>query len=652
MKLFEPGSIGRLQIKNRIVMAPMGVGTLQDPDGKLSRRGIDYYRARAEGGVGLITTCIVRVNRHIEQPPNLPWSLMLCADGTPYINWMSELADAIHDYEAKLSLQLTAGHGRVAAPPFRSGGRNIPPIQAVAPSAVPTLANPKEITRELTIEEIEQLVRDFEFCARIASSAGVDAIELHAHDGYLLDQFTTALWNKRTDKYGGSTEARLQFPLEIIAAIKKAAGSDFPVIYRFGAKHYIEGGRDIEESLKMAKILEEAGVDAFHVDAGCHETWDIGHPTTYQEPGGLIGMAEAVKKVVKVPVIAVGKLGFAEIAEKVLKDGKADFIAIGKQLLADPQWPNKVKERKLEDIRPCLGDHACFERIAGRKYLSCTVNPATGMEKELALTPAEKPKSVLVVGGGPGGMEAARVASLRGHKVTLWEKGNALGGNLTAASVPDFKQDYRNLINYLSNQIKRLGVSIELGKEATPELIKKAKPDVLFIATGGEPIIPQIPGIERDGVVTAADLLLGKNEAGGKVIIIGGGLVGCEVALYLAQRGKTVTIIEILDRILHDVFVINRMHLEKLLSEAGVEVLTESSVLKITDQGVSVGDKYNNKSILKVDTVVIAAGYKSDRRLLDAVNSKVSEVYGIGDCVEPGKVIGAIWKAYRTARLI
>ena len=249
-------------------------------------------------------------------------------------------------------------------------------------------------------------------------------------------------------------------------------------------------------------------------------------------------------------------------------------------------------------------------------------------------------------------MEAARVSSLRGHRVTLWEKGNALGGNLIPASVPDFKQDYQSLIGYLSSQIKKLGVGIELGKEATPKLIQEAKPDVLFIASGGKPITPQIPGIEGDKVVTAVDLLLGRKEAKGKVVIIGGGLVGCEVALYLARKGKAVTIIEILDRIMSDIFLSNRMHLEKLLSDAKVTVLTESSVLEITDQGVNLCDKSGNKNTITAETVAIAAGYKPETRLLDAVTNMVPEVYGIGDCVEPGKVIGAIWKAYRTARLI
>ena len=633
-------------------MAAKGVGALQEPDGRLSKRGIDYYTTRAKGGVGMITTCLTRVTRRLEQPENLPWCILCYADGTPYIGYLNELASALHDYDCKLSLQLTAGHGRVASPKFRSGGMNNLPVQAIGPSVVPCFWNPAEKTRELSLEEIEQLVSDFKFAAQIAVSAGVDAIELHGHEGYLFDQFTTALWNKRTDKYGGSTEKRLRFALEVIESIKQAGGRDFPVIYQFAVKHYLEGGREVEESLKMAKILEEAGVDALHVDAGCYETWYWPHPPTYHPPGCMVDMAEAVKRVVKIPVIAVGRLGYPELAEQVLKNGQADFIALGRPLLSDPEWPSKVLEGNTQDIRPCIGDHVCFERVIGRKGISCTVNPACGMENELELRPVKKQKTVLVIGGGPAGMEASRVAAIRGHKVTLWEKSDTLGGNLIPASVPDFKRDYRYFISYLSNQIKKLGVKIEFKKEATPESIGEFSPDVVFIATGGKAIIPPILGIERENVVTAADLLLGRQEAGKDVVVIGGGLLGSEIALYLAQKDKTVTIVEILDKILHDVFLTNRMHLEKLLGDARVRVFTETSVSEINNEGLTLSNGYGNRDTIKADTVVIACGYEPDTGLLEAVAGKAPEVYGIGDAVECGKLVGAIWKAYRTARLI
>ena len=643
MKLFEPGKIGKLSIKNRILMCPMGVGGLEEPQGGLSQRGIDYYVARAKGGTGLIITGLTRVSREIEPP--LEDKLII--DSKTSVTWLNELAEAVHDYGAKVAIQLTAGLGRVATLDL------LKIAGAVAPSALPTFEDPTIMTRELSTEEIERLVHAFEFSAEILRLAGIDAVELHGHEGYLFDQFMTALWNKRTDKYGGDLEGRLRFPVEVIEAIKRGAGADFPVIFRFGLKHYIDGGREVEEGLEIARRLEAAGADAFEVDAGCYETWYWAHPPTTLPPGCMVDMAQMAKRVVKVPVIAVGKLGYPELAERVLQEGKADFICLGRALLADPEWPNKVKKGRLEDIRPCIGCHeGCLKRVFDVKYLSCAVNPATGMEREFTIKPAEKKKSVLVVGGGASGMEAARVTALGGHKVTLWEKGDALGGNLIPASVPDFKQDYRRLINFLSTQIKKLDVTIELAKEATTELILEMKPDVVFIATGSTSIVPEIPGVGKKMVVTAVDLLLGKREAGKSVVVVGGGLIGCETALYLAQKGKKLTIIEMLDGVMLDMYSANRMHLLKLLADANVSILTETKCLEIRDNGITIADKYGKRSTLEADTVVLAVGLKSTEGLLEALKDKIPEVYAIGDCVEPRKVINAIWEGFRTARLV
>jgi len=647
MKLFEPGKIGKLSLKNRIVMAAMGCGGLAQPDGRLSPRGIDHFAARAKGGTGLIITGFLRVTRELEQMPDKAFIRNLVVDDAMYLTWLNELADAVHDYGAKIAVQLTAGQGRVTFPDYvRKEGI------AVAPSTLPSFWNPNVMARELTLEEIERLVQAFESAAEIVSQAGIDAIELHGHEGYLFDQFKTALWNKRTDKYGGDLEGRLRFSMEVIEAIKRGAGADFPIIYRFGLTHYLAGGREIEEGLEIARRLEAAGIAALDVDAGCYETWYWAHPPTTQPPGCMVDMAEMAKKVVNIPVMAVGKVGYPELAERVLQEGKADFIALGRPLLADPEWPKKVKEGRLEDIRPCLGDHECVERIMHRKYLSCTVNPQAGMEKEFAIRPAQKKISVLVVGGGPGGMEAARVTALRGHKVTLWEKGDALGGNLIPASTPDFKQDYRMLIDYLSTQIRKLGVNIELGKQATPEAILKMNPEVVFIATGGTPLIPDIPGIEKSKVVTAVDLLLGRKEAGETVVMLGGGLVGCETALHLAQKGRKLTIVETLDDIARDMCTPNRMHLLQLLKDEKVDILTGSQALEIKDEGVVIADKSGKRSILSADTVVLALGLKSSDQLSETIRDKVPEVYAIGDCVEPRKVTNAIWEGFRTARLI
>jgi 2-enoate reductase len=645
MKLFEPGKIGSLSLKNRIVMAAMGASGLTTVDGSLTPRAIDYYVARAKGGTGLITTGSHHVAPDLDSEDS---SFIARVDKLGHFSRLNELAEAIHDYRAKLVVQLATGFGRVAFP------KHLGTKRPVAVSVLPYHFDRNVMSREITIEEIERLLKALESAAGMLKSAGVDGVEIHAHAGYLIDEFMTPIWNKRTDEYGGDIEGRMRFPREVIEAVKRGAGADFPVIYRYALTHYLEGGREIDEGLEIARRLEAAGADALHIDAGCYETPYWSFPPTFQPPGCEIDLAEMTKKVVKIPVIAVGKLGYPDLAERVLQEGKADFIALARPLLADPEWPNKVKQGNLEDIRPCIGDNECTMRVPAGKYVSCTVNPTTGMEREFAIKPAEKKKSVLVVGGGPGGMEAARIAALRQHKVILWEKGDELGGNLIPASAHVAKSDYRRLIEYLSTQIKKLGVNVELGKEATPELIQEAGPDAVIIATGSTVLIPDIPGVQKENVVTAVDSLLGKRAVGESVVVAGGGLIGCETALYLAEKGKKVSVVELLKRVMRRDAVpgSNRTYLEKLLREAGVKILTGVRVIEVTDDGVIIADNDGKQSTLKADTVVLAMGMSPNNGLFESLEDKIPEVYAIGDCVEPRRVLAAIWEGFRTARLI
>lgn len=670
MKLFEPGRIGKLTLKNRIVMAPLLTG-LTEPveDGRLSPRDIDFYVARAAGGLGMIITSVMRPNRRLEPSFGEP-----VINNLRCIRWLNDLAEAVHDYGVKVCVQLSPGLGRniLPNPALPHGG-------LVAPSPVPSFFDPDITCRELTIEEIEQLITDFEFSAKIISSAGIDAIEIHAHEGFLTDQFMTSLWNKRTDKYGGDLDGRLRFAMELVNATRRGAGDDFTITFRYGLTHYLDGGRSIEEGLEIARRLEAAGLSALHIDAGAYENNNWVKPPTSQSPGCLIQMAELVKKVVKIPIITVGKLQYPELAERVLREGKADFIALGRPLLADPEWANKVKGGRFEDIVPCLGCHeGCLTRVYQLKHASCAVNPACGKERDYAIRPAETKKSVLVIGGGPGGMEAARVATLRGHKVTLWEKGYALGGNLKPAAVPDFKMDYKLLLDYLITQIQKLGVTVKLGQKATPELIQEMNPDVVFIATGATPSIkpikctqcgicdtskfkptfcyvPQIPGletgIEKGKVVTAVATLLDKKEVGESVGIIGGGMVGAETGLYLARKGKKVTIVARHDA-MRDMMWVNALDIKEKLSDTDAKTLTDTDVLEIIDKGIVIADEQGNKSTLEADTIVLAGGMKSNSDLMEALGDKLPEIYAIGDCVKPRLVLHAIWEGFRTARLI
>jgi len=513
---------------------------------------------------------------------------------------------------------------------------------------------------ELTVEEIEQIIKDYEFSAKITQMADIDCIEIHGHAGYLLDEFLTPLWNKRTDKYGGDLDGRLTFTLELIEAVKRGAGPDFPILLKYGLTHHMEGGRGIEEGLEIAKKLEAAGVDGLTLNAGCWETHEWTIPPTTKPRGCTVDVCEMAKKAVNIPIIAVGKLGYPELAERVLQEGKADFISLARYFLADPEWANKVKEGRTEDIIPCLGCNVgCVGRVRKRRVISCAVNPRTGFESQVPIGPAEKRKSVLVIGGGPAGMEAARVSALRGHTVTLWEKEDKLGGQLIAASVPDFKDDYRLLIDYLSTQIRKVGVTVELEKEATPELIRGFKPDVVFIATGATHEIPHIEGIhegmERGSVMTAVDTLLGNQAVGDSVVMIGGGLIGCETGLHLAQQGKKVTIIKgrAIATLPDDMPWGNALDLVKLLVENKVKILDNTQVLRITESGVDVANQQGEHVSLTADTLVIARGMKPTHgELAEILGDKVPEVYPIGDCVRPRVVLNAIWEGYRTARLI
>ena len=644
LRLFEPGRIGEMSLRNRLVMAPMGIGSLAEADGRVGPRAIAFYRARARGGVGLVITGATRVTRDFEYLPEAAGYLGI--EGSAYVGPLSELADAVHAEGARLAVQLTAGRGRVS--PLEYVRR----LGAVAPSAVSCFAAPDVLARPLTVEEIARLVESFRQAARRLRAAGVDAVELHAHNGYLLDQFQTALWNRRTDAYGGLLDGRLRLAVEVVRAIKDGAGARFPVIYRFGLVHYLPGGREVPEGLEIARRLEAEGVDAFHVDAGCHERRYWASPPSTQPPGCMLDLAAEVRRVVRVPVIAVGRLGYPDVAEAALSDGKADFIALGRALLADPEWPRKVREGRREEIRPCVACYdACLGRIQEGKYVTCALNPQTGMERELEVRPAPLPRSVLVVGGGPAGMEAARVASLRGHRVTLWERAKVLGGQLVPGSVPWFKRDYLTLVRFLSGQLERQGVVIEAGREATPEAVRAAAPDVLIVATGGRTAIPRVPGIDSPHVAMAADVLAGTRVAGRRVAVIGGGLVGCETALHLAEAEREVTVVEMLESVARDMFFASRLHLLELLRAAGVRILTDTRLLEVTEDGVTVAGR-DGATAIAADTVVVAVGLEVDGAAVEALRASAPEVHLIGDCVEPRKVYQAVTEGFLVGRQV
>ncbi len=651
-KLFEPGTIGNVQLKNRLIMAPMGIRGLVEVDGSLSQRAIDYYEERARGGVGLIVTGIAfactKFDPYWIEGKYFPFHRI---DSPMVLPRLNQLAERLHDYDCKLCIQMSPGHGRVARLGWMQSG------QPISASALSCYWEPSLTTRALTTKETEELVSSFGPAARFAQIAGVDAIQLHCHEGYLADQFMTSLWNKRTDKYGGATvRERMTFVLEIIEQIQHSIQTAIPIVFRMALTHRLPGGRTEEEGLEICQILEEAGVAAIEVDSGAYENWYWPHPPVYQPPACNLDMAAKAKKVVKrIPVICVGKMCYPDIAAKAVEEGKADFVAIGRGLLADPEWPNKTRGGRVQEIRPCIGCQECQGR-ARRLSITCALNPACGDEKALRLMPAEKKKRVLVIGGGPAGMEAARVARLRGHQVTLYEKSGQLGGDLIPASVPDFKQDLRLLREWYAREMRRLGVSVHLNTEATLQSSIEDKPDVVFLAVGAAPKIPQIPGVDSAKVATAVDVLNGKADVGRSVLIVGGGVIGCELAVHLAKKGKKASIIEVLPQVLNDIVHIHagREMLLKMLEDNKVHIYTNTTVDSIAESGVTVIDKDFRKRDIKTDSVVIAIGFTShgDDLWKGLSESSIEEAYRIGSCANPGRIIDAVWQAYGKARLI
>jgi 2-enoate reductase len=647
--LFQSGCIGSVQVKNRIVMAPIGAaGCLVGYRGIFSDRLITYYERRAKGETGLIVTGLALVSSKIEplEIDGVPTSVTF--DSRWKVPNLLQLTERVHDFGTKIFAQLTAGWGRffpgvLAERQARAGAR------FVAASESPLFFNPRITARELTTEEVDGFVAAFGNAALLAREGGFDGVELHGHEGYLMDQFTTALWNNRTDKYGGDLMGRMEFPLAIIRAIRAAAGADFPIIYRYGLEHKIPGGRKADEGIEMARILEQAGVAALHVDAGSFVNWHWPHPPVYQPPGCMAGMAEMVKPHVTIPVITVGRLGYPDLAERILEERKADFIGVGRPLLADPDFAAKARKGEEKDIRPCIGCHECLGRLRERKALSCAVNPQCGDEERLEIRPASVRKKVMVVGGGIGGMEAARVSSLRGHEVTLYEKSGRLGGTLHVAGKAEFKQDLMDLLNYQVRQVEKGAIKIRLRTEVTDEIIASEKPDVLFIATGSEPLKElDIKGFGSVPWVTPDDVYKDNLPDGAHVCIVGAGSVGCETALYLAQKGRSVVVVEMLPTVANDLHVANQAMLVELLEQHGVALLTESTVREVTPEAVLVNTPDGEKRFPS-DLLILAIGRRPVDGLSRAAQEHVKEIYVIGDCAAPRKVQDAVWEAFKLA---
>ena len=648
MKLLEPGHIGKLTIKNRIIMAAMGIRGTCDAGSEeyWGERVRAYYGARAAGGAGMITTEMVFVSRDLE-----PCSEgLLCMANDKHVAAVRKLAERLHAYDCRLSMQLTAGFGRVVPPFVVPDG--VKPVSASENTNfyVPDYADLN--SRALTTEEAAALSRAFGYAAMRCREAGADCVELHGHEGYLLDQFMTGLWNRRDDRYGGSREKRLTFAREAIQAIKRDAGADFPIIYRFGIKHHLEGGREEEEGLWIASELEKMGVDALHVDAGCYETGWWPHPPQYQPAGCMVELAAKVKKVCTLPVITVGRLQYPEVAEQALSEGKADFIAIGRGLLAEPEWVNKVQRGRTAEMMPCIGCHeGCLWQMIAGEPTSCALNPVCGHETDRMLVPLKQKKSLLVVGGGPAGIEAARVGVQRGFDVTLWEASDRLGGNLWPAAKPDFKRDIADYLTYLQGLAGRLPINVVLNRRATAGDIQSFGADYVILATGAE---MEPPPIDGNTVLSTIQLLNGMEARGEKILVMGAGVIGCETALYLARRGKQVTLCAREDSAELDTNIMDIHNREMLLrmmrEEKNITVLRGTIPLRLDGDGVA-ADQLGAEKRIPMDSLVFAGRLFSQNELTRSFADN-PKVMSIGDCREPGTIMDAVWGGFNTVREI
>ena len=676
--LFTPWKVGNVEIKNRIVLCPMGgtslFGWFELGGCKFDKEAAKFFLERAQNNVGLIIPGIAPLRDTF-------WGKWLWQNPKMFKD-LKEFMDEIHKTGAKLFIQLTAGMGRswaitdLIAPLHKNKFTRaiLKPVldtnhELASPSPLPSRWDPEITTPEMTIEQIHEIIEAFAKTAKLCKDAGVDGVEVHAvHEGYLLDQFTMEWTNKRTDEYGGSFENRYRFPVEVVQAIKASCGDDFPVSVRYSVESKVKGfrdgaipgevytevGRNMEESEKAAKYLQDAGYDMLNADNGTYDSWYWAHPPMYMPQNCNLEDVSHIKKFVDIPVVCAGRME-PDVGAQAVAEGKIDGVGIARQFLADPQWITKLIEDRLEDIRPCICCHAgCFNFSSSKGHANtqdlsdtmhlarCALNPPTMQTGKYYIAPAKKQKTVAVIGGGIGGMETAIVCAKRGHKVTLYEKSDKLGGVFIAAAAPSFKEKDRDLIAWYRREIAKYP-QIEVKLQTEVKDLSQIQADEVVIATGSRPNRIPVPGVEK--AVQAIDFLLG-TPVGQNVTIIGGGLTGCEVAYELHLQGKNPTIVEMLDDLIctPGICLANTSFLRDYFKVKGVPVHLETGVQEIKDGAVVVKDKEGKVFEIEADSVILSTGYKPQ-----PLAEKARHIHLVGDCAKVGNLRTVIWQAWDVA---
>ncbi|MBW1918690.1 MAG: FAD-dependent oxidoreductase [Deltaproteobacteria bacterium] len=635
--LFSPFSIKNIELKNRIVMPGLASFLIED-DGSITDKTVEHYRRRAAGGPAMVIVeaCAVSPEGIVS-----PHQARIYDDR--FIEGFSRIAQVMKSEGAVPALQIHHGGRQTSAKVIKR--------KPLAPSNLPCPTIKGDV-EPLTVEGIREIIRKFGDAAARAVEAGFELIEIHGAHGYLINEFLSGFSNIREDRYGGDTAGRARFALEVIREVRTRVGKDFPLSFKISAQEFVPGGLTVEESIKILKLLVPAGLDIIQVSAGNDATPEWISQPMFMEKACLADSAAEIRRALKMPVMAVGRINDPLVAEDIIKQEKADLVCVGRGLLADPEMPLKAKEGRVDDIRICIACNTCMQSIFRKGRVECLVNPSLGREKEMELVPTDTPKKVMVVGGGPGGLHVAWVAARRGHEVHLYEKQAELGGQLTLGSVTKYKKELLSLIRFQKRQIEKSGVRTHLNSEVTLKTITKEKPDVIVLSTGSIPIRPEVPGIEKPIVRTLSEAFSDDQVAGKRTVIVGGGATGCEVAHHLSETGSSVTIVEQLGKLAEQLESVTRKVLLQQLRENNVQFLTRHKLSKVEDNGVWLEGPDRVESFLEAEAVVIAVGNRPDNRLYEQLKGTEIPVYQIGDCLEPRTAKAAISDAALIGRAI
>ncbi len=635
--LFSPYRIKNCEFKNRIVMPGLASFLLEN-DGSITDRTIEHYRLRAAGGPAMVIMEACAVS-----PEGIVSPHQARIYDERFIEGLSKIAQAMKSEGAIPAIQIHHGGRQTSARVINQ--------KPVAPSPLPCPAIRGDVD-PLTISGIQELVKKFGDAAERAVEAGFELIEMHGAHGYLINQFLSRFSNIREDKYGGDLVGRTRFAREIVQEIRNRIGEDFPLSFKISAQEFVKDGLTVDESIGILRILVDAGIDIVQVSAGNDATPEWISQPMFMDQACLADSAGAIKKALGIPVMAVGRINDPLIADEIIEKGKADLICVGRGLLADPEMPNKAKEGHLDDIRICIACNTCMESIFRKGRVECLVNPALGREKEMAFYPTRNPRKVMVIGGGPGGLNVAWVAARRGHDVHLFEKQPTLGGQLLLGSVTGYKKELRSLIKYQKRQVEKFGVKCYLNREVSVNTVKEENPDVVIVATGSLPSLPPIEGLDKDIVIPFAEVLNGGLPAQKKTVVIGGGPTGCEVAHHLSQNGCPVIIVEMLPKIGKPLESITKKVLLNQLRANQVEMLTECRLSRVEDNGVVVTGNDGKERFIEAGRVIITIGNRPDSRLYDQITPLGYETHQIGDCLEPRSAKAAIYEGAVLGRAI